>query len=141
LSDLISWLRYRGSTGADLLARFADQPSQSILSDVLDDEVTRWHRDGPRTRAAGVTRALLHYDDRTATFCGAVDADAARVGTRVDVGEDGPRLLDEHDAVVLVAAARGPACRLLQFGVEHALTDEWRVRIGGSSRRAAGLVR
>lgn len=132
LFDLITWLRYRGSAGADMLERFGDQPSQSILSDVLDDEVTRWHREGPRTRAAGVTRALLHYDDWTGTFRGAVTVDATRAGSRVDVGEDEPRFLDEHDDVVLVAAP-GLAYHLLRFGVEHALTDEWRIHIGGEA--------
>ncbi|GAA3232714.1 hypothetical protein ACFO1B_21135 [Dactylosporangium siamense] len=129
-AEFVEWLRYRGSAGADLLARFADDAAMQVVQDVLDDESERLRRDGRRPTVHRGSRAMLHYDDWLGEFGGAVAVDPTWYGLTLDLGDDEPYVAGPFDTV-LVLRAGVPDGDVLGSGVELELADRVTVTFGG----------
>lgn len=138
VGELLVWLRFRGGTGANLLARVErDRGASEIAQEVLDDELERWRRDGARETSERPSRGLLLYDDWSDTFCGAVHIDAGLVGDVVSLGDGDTVAVDEHTPTVRVPISGAPSA-WLQAGIRHDLTSTRSVTFGG---RTAFLFR
>lgn len=98
------WLQYRGASGRDLLERLADEAALEVVQEVLEDEAVRWRREGPRARHGGRTRGLLHHDDWTGTFGGAVEIEPAWHGETLRTGPEETCSPDEFDPFLLVVS-------------------------------------
>lgn len=131
VSQLKLWLSYRGAAGRDLLDRLDDEAALEVVQDILEDEAARWRREGPRARHGGRSRGLLHYDDWTATFCGAIEVDPEWHGMSLCLGAE-DYCPDEFDDYLLVSPSASEG-ELLSHGVDHALTDTIVVRFGGDN--------
>ncbi|GAA3397547.1 hypothetical protein [Cryptosporangium minutisporangium] len=132
VGELFGWLFYRGAVGVELRDRlFRDEGTVAILERVLANETTRWHRDGPRPgfrRAAPL--GLLHWDDWTDEFSGAVEILPEWVGMEFDLGEGDRQVVDGSDSVRLIMPGASEP-QLLRAGVEHHLTADITVQLGG----------
>jgi hypothetical protein len=131
VSMLRQWLQYRGASGRELLAKLDDEAAQHVVQDVIDDELTRLRRDGPRATQVGRDRGLLCYDDWTHAFCGAVRLDSAWYGEPLRLASDDvyvPSELDDDFVRFRLAVADA---QLLRDGAEHRLTDHVTVQVGG----------
>ncbi|MBX9244308.1 hypothetical protein ICW40_05740 [Actinotalea ferrariae] len=133
VKDLVVWMRYRGAVCAELLSRVEhDEAALEVVQDVVDDEVARWRREGPRESRQRTARGLLLYDDWSEELCGVVHADVALVGQVVSVGHGESLTVDEYTPTVRVAVNGAPSA-WLHAGMEHALTPKRSVMFGGGS--------
>ncbi len=126
---LLTWMRLRRP---DLWDRFQQEPALDILRDVFDEEAKRWSREGPRVQLQPGRRGLLHYDNWTRSFSGAVPVDDAILGRTVDLGDGEQRVVEESDSLLTVMSM-APDEALLHDGVEHRLVDAVVVRFGGEA--------
>lgn len=133
VSDLVVWMRYRGAFCAEFLRRVEhDEAALEVVQDVVDDEVARWRREGPRESRQRTARGMLLYDDWSEELCGVVHADAGLVGQVVSVGRGDSLTVDEHTPTVRVAVDGAPST-WLHGGMEHALTPKQSILLGGGT--------
>lgn len=133
VKDFVVWMRYRGTVCAELLGRVEhDEAALDVVQDVIDDEVGRWRREGPRESRQRTARGVLLYDDWSEELCGVVHADAGLVGQLINVGHGDSLTVDVYTPTVRVAVDGAPSA-WLHAGMEHALTPKRSVRFGGGT--------
>ncbi|MFV2122944.1 hypothetical protein ACFHWS_00105 [Micromonospora sp. LOL_013] len=123
----LAWLR---THQIDLWQRFQYEPALGILRSVFEEEASRWIPGTRPTQAQAGSRGLLHYDEWTNTFSGAVPVDKTIAGSMVDLGHERLYLVEESDSLLWIDSSTSTEV-MLRHGFEHELTDSLTYRFGG----------
>lgn len=123
-SQFMAWLRWRGASGAGLLARLMDEAAQAVLVDVLDDELRAWTGVRRRSahRAGSTVNGLLFFDAWNDSFEVTFPVDERVIGTEIRVGESESWAPSEFDDHVRVDVGES-AVELLEEGARWPLRD------------------